>query len=68
MHVPGHVVTYAAVAAAVAVAWLTWRRHAKTPRIRACSPTEAALVAAAIGGWIAAAVTSGGRWAGPRTC
>ena len=57
-HVPGHVVTYAAVAAAVAC-WLTWRRHGRTSPHPRLLPTEAALVAAAIGGWVAAAVTSG---------
>jgi hypothetical protein len=58
MHVPGHVVTWAA-AAAVVITWLTWRRHARTcphPRLAA---TEAAMVAASVGGWVAAAVTSG---------
>ena len=57
-HVPGHVVTYAAVAAAVAC-WLTWHRHERTSPHPRLLPTEAALVAAAIGGWIAAAVTWG---------
>ena len=55
---PGHVVTYAAVAAAVAC-WLTWRRHERSSPHPRLLPTEAALVAAAIGGWIAAAVTWG---------
>jgi hypothetical protein len=58
VHVPGHIVTYAAVAA-VLVTWLMWRRHARTsPHLRLAA-AEAATVAAAIGGWIAAAVTSG---------
>ncbi len=56
--VPGHVITYAAVAAAVAC-WLTWRRHGRTSQHPRLLPTEAALVAAAIGGWLAAAVTWG---------
>ena len=68
VHVPGHVVTYIAVADAV-ITWLMWRRHEKDaaraadgnspppdPRLTA---TEAATVAAAIGGWIAAAATWG---------
>ena len=57
-HVPGHVVTYATVAAAVAC-WLTWHRYERTSPHPRLLPTEAALVAAAIGGWIAAAVTWG---------
>jgi hypothetical protein len=58
VRVPGHVVTYAA-AAAVVVAWLTWRRNGrKSPHPRLAA-TEAAVGATAIGGWIAAAVTSG---------
>ena len=57
-HVPGHVITYAAVAAAVAC-WLTWRRHERDSPHPRLLPTEAALVAAALGGWIAAAVTWG---------
>ena len=55
---PGHVVTYAAVAAAVAC-WLTWHRYARSSPHPRLLPTEAALVAAAIGGWVAAAVTWG---------
>jgi hypothetical protein len=57
-HVPGHVITWIA-AAAVAVTWLTWWRRARTcphPRLAA---TEAAMVTVAVGGWAAAAVTSG---------
>jgi hypothetical protein len=55
-HVPGHVVTYAA-AAVVVVTFGAWRRRdPEHPRLTA---TEAATVAAAIGGWMAAAVTSG---------
>jgi hypothetical protein len=57
-HVPGHVVTYAA-AGGVAVTWLTWRRHARTSPHSRLAATEAAMVTAMIGGWIAAAVTSG---------
>ena len=57
-HVPGHVVTYAAVAAAVAC-WLTWHRYGRTSPHPRLLPTEAALVAAAIGGWVAAAATWG---------
>ncbi len=57
-HVPGHVVTYAAMAAAAAC-WLTWRRYERTSPHRRLLPTEAALIAAAIGGWIAAAATWG---------
>ena len=56
--VPGHVVTYATAAAAVAC-WLTWHRHGRTSPHPRLLPTEAALVAAAIGGWIAAAATWG---------
>jgi hypothetical protein len=68
VHVPGHVVTYTAAAGAV-ITWLTWRRHEKNaagaadghsprpdPRL---AVAEAAAVAAAIGGWTAAAVTWG---------
>jgi DNA-binding transcriptional ArsR family regulator len=57
-HVPGHVVTYVA-GAAVAVTWLTWRWHEKNSPHPRLAAAEAALVTAAIGGWIAAAVTSG---------
>ena len=58
VHVPGHVVTYAAVGRAVA-AWLTWRRHRKNSPHPRLAATEAAMVTAAAGGWLAAAVTSG---------
>ena len=58
VHVPAHVVTYAA-AGAVAVTWLRWRRHARTSPHPRLAAAEAATVTAAIGGWIAAAVTSG---------
>src|SRR5215472_14682551 len=58
VHVPGHVVTCAA-AGAVVVTWLTWRRHARTSPHPRLTAAEAAMVAAAIGGWMAAAVTSG---------
>ena len=57
-HVPGHVVTYAAVAGAAAC-WLTWRRYARSSPHRRLLPAEAALAAAATGGWMAAAVTWG---------
>ena len=57
-HVPGHVVTYAAIAAAVAC-WLTWHRYGRRSPHPRLLPTEAALVAAAAGGWMAAAVTWG---------
>ena len=57
-HVPGHVVTYAAVAASVAC-WLTWYRYERSSEHERLLPTEAALVAAALGGWIAAAATWG---------
>ena len=57
-HAPGHVVTYATVAAAVAC-WVTWYRYGRTSEHPRMLPTEAALVAAAIGGWIAAAATWG---------
>jgi DNA-binding transcriptional ArsR family regulator len=58
VRVPGHVVTYTA-AAAVAVTWATWRRHARTSPHPRLAAAEAAMVAAAAGGWLAAAVTSG---------
>ena len=56
VHVPGHVVTYAAAVGVVAC-WLTWHRHRRTSRHPRMLPAEAALVAAAIGGWVAAATT-----------
>jgi DNA-binding transcriptional ArsR family regulator len=57
-HVEGHVITYT-VAGTVLAVWLTWQRHQrKSPHLRLAA-TEAALVAAAVGGWMAAAVTSG---------
>jgi hypothetical protein len=58
VHVPGRVVTYAA-AAMVVVAWLTWRRHQRNSPHPRLAAIEASMVAAAIGGWMAAAVTSG---------
>ena len=57
-HVPGHILTYAAVAGVVAC-WLTWHRYERTSPHPRLLPTEAALIAAAIGGWIAAAATWG---------
>ena len=45
-HVAGHVVTYAAIAAAV-VCWLTWYRYGRSSLHPRLLPTEAALVAAA---------------------
>ena len=57
-HVPGHVVTYAAAAGAVA-SWLMWRRHERSSPHPRLAAAEAAMVAAAVGGWIAAAVTWG---------
>jgi len=56
--VPGHVITYAAAAAA-ALCWVTWRRHARRSPHPRLAAAEAALVAAVIGGWLAAAVTWG---------
>jgi DNA-binding transcriptional ArsR family regulator len=58
VHVPCHVVTYAAIGAVLG-AWLIWRRHRKTSRHPRLAATEAAMVTAAAGGWFAAAVTSG---------
>jgi hypothetical protein len=58
VHLAGHVVTWVA-AVAVVVTWLTWRRHAKASPHPRLAAAEAAMVAAAIGGWMAAAVTSG---------
>jgi hypothetical protein len=68
LHVPGHLLTYAAGGAVLAVL-LAWRRHEQAaaraaaqnsppppPRL---SATEAAGVAAAAGGWASAAVTWG---------
>ena len=57
-HVAGHVVTYATVATATAC-WLTWYRYGRESPHPRLLPTEAALVAAAVGGWMAAAVTWG---------
>jgi hypothetical protein len=57
-HVPGHVVAYAA-AVAMVIAWLAWRRHERgSPHLR-LRAAEAAAVTGAVGGWLAAAVTSG---------
>ena len=57
-HAPGRVVTYAAVAAAVAC-WLTWRRYERGSEHERLLPAEAALVTGGIGGWLTAAVTWG---------
>ena len=57
-HVAGHVVTYAAIAAAVAC-WLTWCRYGRESLYPRLLPIEAALAAAALGGWMAAADTWG---------
>jgi hypothetical protein len=57
-HVPGHIIAYAAIGA-VAVTWLTWRRHERNSPHPRLAAAEAAMVTAAVGGWIAAAVTSG---------
>jgi hypothetical protein len=54
--VPGHVITWAAAAAAV-VTLGAWRR--KDPVHPRLAAAEAATVTAAAGGWMAAAVTSG---------
>ena len=58
MHVPSRLITWIA-AAAVAVTWLTWRRHARTSPHPRLAAAEAAIVAAVTGGWITAAVISG---------
>jgi hypothetical protein len=58
VRVPGRVITCIA-AAAGAVTWLTWRRYARTSPHPRLAATEAATAAAAIRGWITAAVTSG---------
>ncbi len=58
VHVPGRAAIAAAIAA-VLVTWLTWRRHQRRSPHPRLAAAEAAMVAAAIGGWIAAAVTSG---------
>ena len=56
-HVPGHDAGIATLVAA-GCAWVTWARRG-TGDGKRFLPTEAALVAAAIGGWITAAVTWG---------
>ena len=56
-HVPGHEVGIATLVAA-GCAWVTWARRDRTAGKRML-PTEAALVVAAVGGWITAAVTWG---------
>ena len=58
VHVPGRAAIVAAIVA-VLVTWLTWRRHQRGSLHPRLTAAEAAAVAAAIGGWIAAAVTSG---------
>src|SRR5262249_47350585 len=68
VHVPGHVIVYAAVGA-VLVVLLTSRRHAQAAARAAAANTpappprlsavEAAMVAAAAGGWMSSAVTWG---------
>src|SRR5450755_2901829 len=50
VHIPGHLVAYAAVAAVV-LAWLARHREAEHPRLAA---TEAAIVTAIIGAWVTA--------------
>ena len=67
-HIPGHDVGVATLAAA-GCAWAAWARHYRARRKAEESgqeppparmlPTEAALVAAAVGGWLTAAVTWG---------
>ncbi len=57
VHVPGHLVAYVAGAAAVLAA-LIWRRR-QDPDHPRLADIEAAAVAAAAGGWLAAAVTWG---------
>ena len=56
-HVPGRDAGIATLVAA-GCAWVTWMRRDRTAGQRML-PTEAALVVAAIGGWITAAVTWG---------
>jgi hypothetical protein len=56
IHVPGHLVTYAAAVAAVLAA-LIWRRRRQDPEHPRLADIEAAAVTAAAGGWLAAAVT-----------
>ena len=58
VHVPGHVITYAAVGA-VATCWLTWHRHERRSEHPRLAAAEAAMIAAAVCGWVAAAVTWG---------
>ena len=67
VHVPGHVVTWIA-AAAVAVTWLTWRRHARRlPRIRAW-PRRRRLWSRLRWAGGSPRLSRPGRSAGPRTC
>jgi hypothetical protein len=56
--VQAHVIAYATGAAAV-LCWLIWWRKGRTSPHPRLLPAEATLVAAAIGGWMTAAVTSG---------
>ena len=68
VHAPGHAIMYAAIGAAV-LSWLIWQRHeARAARAAAgnrppphprLAAFEAAMVAAAAGGWLAAAVEWG---------
>jgi hypothetical protein len=56
IHVPGHVITWAAVAAVILTLGAWRRKDAVHPRLAAA---EAAAITATVGGWMAAAVTSG---------
>ena len=56
--IPARPVAYATVIAVV-LTWLTWLRHQKNSPHPRLLPTEAALVAAAWGGWATAAVAFG---------
>ena len=46
-------------AAAMVIAWLTWRRHQKRSQYPRLAAAEAAAVTAVTGGWVTAAVTWG---------
>jgi hypothetical protein len=56
--IPAHIFAWATVIAVV-LTWLTWLRHQKNSPHPRLSATEAALVAAAWGGWVTAAVAFG---------